>query len=95
MLIIKLCNTWLALNGIAGGLKAYLTAMCPSTRNSSFIPILSFKLAKSRSDYHLVTITLTCVHHKNTIRGLPTNVVAMSHSYTTSPSDIFAPFYLK
>ena len=28
-------------------------------------------------------------------RGLPTNVVAMSHPYTTSPSDIFAPFYLK
>ena len=69
MLIIKLCNTWLTLNGIARG-KRLTQPLCIPTREIqvSFLHF-HFKLPESRSNYHSVTITLTCVYHKNTIQG--------------------------
>ena len=43
----------------------------------------------------LLTLTFIGNRHKNTILELPAHIAVMSHSYTTSSSDIFAPFHLK
>ena len=48
-----------------------------------------FELAESRSDYHLVTITLTCVHRKNTIQ----RAANQCSSYVT-PLYYIAKWYL-
>ena len=52
-------------------------------------------ITKIQKRQRLLTLTLLAFATRTHYWGLPAHTTAMSHPYTTSPGDIFAPFHLK